>query len=170
MNTKKLIIIIVIILIIVLTIGVYTIIGKSNYYNFINNSSNHSINSSTTINFGNTTVTPIIISNNNLTVIPNDYLINNITWKSYPNLEIGYVIENEVLEPNAIVNHSYIAIEIATEVKDTDNDTIINSQLSAIATEVRHIYGPNTAIVIMGMDHGVLAWSVTMKVYDDNIY
>lgn len=170
MNTKKLIIIFVIILIIIFTIGVYTIIGKTNYNNIINNSSNHSINNSTAINFDNTTVTPIIISNSSLTVIPNDYLINHITWKSYPNLEIGYVIENEVLEPNEIVNHPYMAIEIATEVKDTDNDTIINSQLSDIATEVRHICGPNTAIVIMGMDHGVLAWSVTMRVYDDNIY
>jgi hypothetical protein len=170
MKIKNLIIIFVILLIIILTIGVYTIISKYNYNNIMNNSSNHSINNSTTINFNNATVTPNIISNNSLTVIPNDYLINHITWKSYPNLEVGYVIENEVLMPNDIVNHPYIAIEIATEVKDTDNDTVINSQLSAIATEVRQVYGPNTAIVIMGMDHGVLVWSVTMRVYDDNIY
>lgn len=170
MNTKKWIIILIIFFIIILSIGVYTIFNKYNYNSTINNSSNHSINNSTIINLNNTTVTPSIISNNSLTIIPNDYLINHITWESYPNLKVGYIVENEVREPNDFVNHEFIAVEIATEVQGTNNSAIIDKQLADVAHEVRQVYGPNCAIGIFGMDHGVLAWSVTMKVYDDNIY
>ena len=102
--------------------------------------------------------------------MPNDKLINNIHWKLYPNFDTGYVIANEIMEPNDDINHNYIAVEIATEMKDGTNDTDMYNQLSGIAREVRRMYGPNCAIGIMAMDHGVLINTVQMCIYDDNTY
>jgi hypothetical protein len=169
MKVKTKILICIIILITILLIGVYAVVSKSDIQNIIN-SGNHTLNNSTNIGSNIVTNTPTINVNNTQNLLTNDYIINHINWESYPNLEVGYIVENEIREPNDFVDHKYIAVEIATEVQGTDNSTIINKQLADVALEVRQIYGPNCAIGIFGMDQGVLVWSVTMYVSDDNIY
>ena len=159
----------IIILIIILLIGIYVAVSKTDLQNIIH-SENHAVNNSINNNSNVATITPIVNINDTQNIQPNDYVINSINWESYQNLKVGYVVENEVREPNDFVNHSYIAVEIATEVQGTNNSIIIDKQLADVALEVRRIYGPNCAIGVFGMDHGVLAWSVTMRVHDDNIY
>lgn len=169
MKVKTIILMCGIILTVILLVVIYVVISKTDIQNIIN-PDNHIVNNSTNIDSNITTSTPIIDFNNTQNLLPNDYIINHINWESYQNLKVGYVVENEVREPNDFVNHKYIAVEIATEVQGTDNSTIIDKQLADVAREVRHIYGPNCAIGIFGMDHGVLVRSVTMYVYDENIH
>lgn len=159
-----------IIFLIIILVGVYTIKNSTTTLNSTINKTNESFNNSL-INSTTISITPLPFDyNNTLTIPSNDYIINKINWSSNPNLEIGYIDLAQVMEPNEYVPHTFIAVGIKTQVVNTDNDTIIREQLSNVARDVRRICGPNTAIVIMGMDQGVLAWSVTMRVYDDNIY
>ena len=165
-NLKLVFITIFIISIIILT-GIY-VINKLYVSDIANNNSNN-INTNNSIPYG--TISPIGIDyNKSITVLPNDQIINNITWSLYPNLQTGYVNLVQVCEPNDKVPHKYIAIGITTEVKNSYNRTLVYEQLSCIAQEVRHICGPNTAICIFGTTHGILEWSVTMHVYDDKVY
>ena len=165
--------IIIIVLIMVLALITYIMIN-ANFINVTLNNTNTNVNNSSgNISkdiYLNVTSQPIYSDNNSLSIPSNDYIINNINWSSYTNLEVGYIDLAQVMEPNEYVSHKFIAVGVKTEVKNTDNDTIIQEQLSSVAHDVRRICGPNTAIVIMGMDQGILAWSVTMRVYDDNIY
>jgi hypothetical protein len=159
-----------IILIIIILVGVYTIKNSTIPINSTIDKTNESFNNSI-VNNTNITVTPIPFDYNSTLSIPsNDYIINHINWSSNPNLEVGYIDLAQVMEPNEYVPHTFVAVGIKTQVINTDNDTIIREQLSNVARDVRRICGPNTAIVIMGMNHDVLGWSVTMRVYDNNIY
>jgi hypothetical protein len=161
-------------LVIILTFITYIILDINSFTLTLNNNTNISMNNSTSTISKDVNSSPTSIQfyndNDSLLIPSNDYIINNINWSSYPNLAVGYIDLAEAMEPNEYVSHKFMAIGVKTEVKNTDNDTIIQEQLSSVARDVRRICGPNTAIVIMGMDHGVLAWSVTMRVYDDNIY
>jgi hypothetical protein len=132
---------------------------------------NKQTNNTSSLNFSNNTNQSTIIDfNNSITIPPNDYVINNINWSSYPNLKTGYVYLAQVCEPNDIVPHKFIGVQILTEIKETKNTTIIKEQLGSVAKETRQLYGPNSAICILGTDNGVVAWTVTMRVYDDSVY
>jgi len=147
------------------------LILTNNYFIIYNNQSiNTSLNTNSSSNIANISPTPIIDFNKSLIIPPNDYVINHINWSSNPNLETGYIYLAQVCEPNDIVPHKFIAIQILTEVKGTNDKTIIKEQLGNVAIEARRLYGPNSAICILGTDHGVVAWTVTMRVYDDKIY
>jgi hypothetical protein len=114
--------------------------------------------------------TPSPIVDNSLTLPQNDYIINNINWSSYPNLQIGYIHLAQVCEPNEIVPHKYMAIGVMSEVKNGNNRTLVYEQLGSVALEIRHMCGPNSAICVFGTDHGIVSWTVTMRVYDDKVY
>ncbi len=135
-----------------------------------NQSINTSLNSNNSSNIDSISPTLITNYNNSLAIPPNDYVINSINWSLNPNLKTGYVYLAQVCEPNDIVPHKFIAVQILTEVKGTNDKTIIKEQLGNVAVEARRLYGPNSAICILGTDHGVVAWTVTMRVYDDKIY
>lgn len=163
----KLLLIIIFMLLILAYIGI-NIGNIPSFSNMINNSSNKLEPNDD--NKFNENSSPISDFNDSLSIPPNDYIINSINWTSYPNLQTGYVHLAQVCEPNDIVPHKYIAIGIISEVKDGNNKTLVYEQLGGVAREVRHLSGPNSAIVIFGTDHGVVAWTVTMGVYDDKIY
>jgi len=160
----KIIFILIIIMSIIIFIGI-NISSKPHLLNISNNNSsnlnqiNNKLNQNSTIN-----------DNNSINIPSNDSIINNINWSRYPNLQMGYVHFAQECEPNDIVPHKYVAIGIITEVKNYDNRTLIYKQLSEIALEIRRMCGPNTAICVFGTNHGILEWTVSMRVYDDKIY
>jgi hypothetical protein len=108
--------------------------------------------------------------NNTLEIPPNDFVINHINWSSYPNLQSGYVYTVYIAEPTNIVPHKFIEVQILTEVKGTENRTIIREQLSGIALEARKIYGPNSDINIHGTKGGASTWIVSLLPYEDIPY
>lgn len=108
--------------------------------------------------------------NNTLAIPPSDYVINNINWSSYPNLQSGYVYTVYIAEPTNVVPHKFIEVQILTEVKGTENRTIIREQLSGVALEARKIYGPNSDINIHGTKGGASTWIVSLLPYEDTPY
>jgi hypothetical protein len=163
-------VILILILLIILAIGIFLFSNNHFQNNVINN--NKSTNDSTIPSIIVSKSPPLLVNNsNNSFMLPtNDYVINHINWSLYPNLNTGYIYLSEVCEPNEIVTHKFIGVEILTEIKDTNNVTIIKNQLGKVAKETRKLYGPNSAICILGTDHGIVSWTVTMRVYDDIIY
>jgi hypothetical protein len=158
-------IIVTLILFFLLIVGVS--IGNNQHFINIINTSNISVQNNNSIE----DITPTAIVENNSFYIPtNDYIINNIDWLSYPNLRVGYVDQAQICEPNEIVPHKYIAVGVISEVNDGNNRTQIYEQLSGVALDLRRLCGPNSAICVFGTDHGVVAWTVTMRVYDDKVY
>ena len=154
-----------IILVIIVVICSLVIINQNGY--MINNINNSSSNTpSLTI-----TDSPASTEQNNILIVPtNDYVINHINWSLYPNLETGYVYTVYIAEPTNVVPHKFIEVQILTEVKGTENRTIIRNQLSGVAQEARKIYGQNSSINIHGTKGGASAWIVSLLPYDDTIY
>ncbi|BAI60164.1 hypothetical protein MCP_0092 [Methanocella paludicola SANAE] len=146
----------------VLIIGVVVIIGLIIglcYYKFDNN---FVTNNNSTIN----TITPIPtenpVENDTLTILPNDYVINNINWTQYPNLQQGYIYKVYIAGPTDTVPYKFMEVQILTEVKDTNDRELIRSQLSGVAYEVRKIYGPNSDIHILGTKNGAATWDISL--------
>jgi hypothetical protein len=162
-------------IIIVLLLSLLIILASYEYTNNIelnNTTNNNSIN---TTNLSNTTnvsltATPTDGNNSTLYLPPNDYVINNINWPLYPNLQKGYVSVSEISEPNSIVPHKFIEVQIHTEIINSDNETEIMRQLDSVAREARKIYGENSGINIYGDKHGIFYYSSSMIPYDDNMY
>lgn len=145
-----------------------TIIVITNY-NFIYkvNSNNTSVNVSTTIN---PTIFTSIDPNSSLNFPPNDYAINHINWSQYPNLSSGYVYTVYVAGPNDVISHKFIEVQICTEIKGTEDETIIYNQLNEAAKEARKLYGSNSDINIIGTKGGVARWFAEILPYEDKIY
>ncbi|MDI6898125.1 hypothetical protein [Methanocella conradii] len=136
-------------------------------YNIINNLSyNSSINSSITI----TPSLSIDRNNSSLTFPPNDFAINHINWSSYPNLTTGYVYTVYIAGPNDVIPYKFIEVQICTEVKDTENRTIIEEQLAGVAKEAKKIYGPPSSINIIGTKGGVAMWFASILPYEEKVY
>ncbi|MCD1294776.1 hypothetical protein CUJ83_07160 [Methanocella sp. CWC-04] len=100
----------------------------------------------------------------------NDYVINNIKWSSYPNLEKGYILVADVVGPNQVLNYKFIDVQLLTEVKNTDNEAEIYDQLCCVAREARKIYGPDGGINIYGTKGGVEHYHVEILPHDNIIY
>ena len=128
-----------------------------------------------TINTSNQTNIDDNLNNNSTTIIdpfyipPNDYVINNISWSKYPNLQKGYVLEAEKSEPTDVLNYEFINVQICTEIKDTDNETLIKEQLSGVAKEVKAIYGPISSICIAGTRGGAAEYFAEIWSYNDTV-
>lgn len=105
-----------------------------------------------------------------LKVPPNEYVVENINWTSYPNLQKGYVLAAYIAKPNSIISHDFIEVQICSEVKNCNDKTQINKQLSGVAREARSIYGPNSGINIFGTIGGVEYYYVAIRPYEDDIY
>jgi hypothetical protein len=99
----------------------------------------------------------------------NDIAINGINWSSYPNLQTGYVFLVCIAEPTNVIPHKFIEVQICTEVKDTENRTIIINQLNGVAKEAKQIYGPYSSINIIGTKGGVARWFASILPNDDKI-
>ena len=112
-------------------------------------------------------IIPSIEPNNTLDIPPSDFVINHINWSSYPNLQIGYVYSAYISEPTKVIPHKFIEVDILTEVKGTDNKTIIKEQLAGVAKEAKKIYGPNSSINIHGTKGGASAWLVSLLPYEN---
>lgn len=162
MNNKLLLIVLSIIVIIGLIIVIYAPITHT-FISQGNNSSKMITNSSTHIPNDND-----IDFNKTLTIPPNDYVINSINWSNYPNLKQGYVYTVYIAGPTDTISHKFIEVQILTEINDTSDNTIIRSQLSGIAYEVRNMYGPNSDIHILGTKDGAATWDITLYPYQNN--
>jgi hypothetical protein len=132
---------------------------------FIKNNSTLTSNNSSIIN-----PTVINSTNDTLKVPPNDFVINNINWSLYPNLQKGYISVAEISGPNDVVSHQFIEVQIHTEVINSDNKTEILKQLDNVAREARFIYGNNSGINVYGDKNGVPYYFSSMIPYDDTIY
>jgi hypothetical protein len=125
-------------------------------------------------NISNETISPIpstFVNPNSTLVYPNsDYAINQINWSSYPNLQTGYVYAVYIAEPTNVISHKFIEVQILTEVKGTENRTLIREQLAGVAREARILYGQNSDINIHGTKGGASTWIVSLLPYDDTIY
>lgn len=149
---------------------VITLLILTNYTDYIfNNDTNLSLSLTP---YPTSSVIPSlsIEPNNTLAIPPSDYVINNINWSSYPNLQSGYVYTVYIAEPTNVVPHKFIEVQILTEVKGTENRTIIREQLSGVALEARKIYGPNSDINIHGTKGGASTWIVSLLPYEDIPY
>jgi len=127
-----------------------------------------------TIPINNTNSTTIILSSvpgdNSTLVIPsNDYVINNINWSMCPNLQVGYVYKVYIAEPNQVIDHKFIEVQIVSEITNDSNRTIVLKQMAIVARDAREIYGPNSGIDIIGNKNGVLDYLVSMLPYDDKV-
>src|SRR5271157_1380809 len=134
--------------------------------------SGNEINHTTPID--NTNSTPIISSpipsDNGTLIIPsNDYVINNINWSMCPNLQVGYVYKVYIAEPNQVIDHKFIEVQIVSEITNDSNRTIVLKQMAIVARDAREIYGPNSGIDIIGNKNGVLDYLVSMLPYDDKV-
>ncbi|WP_174591911.1 hypothetical protein [Methanocella conradii] len=165
---NKIIIIGIIIGIIIQIISLLFIINFNNISNILSNNSsiidddvNLNVNSTPTVSF-----TP----NDSLTFPSNDFAINNINWSSYPNLQTGYVYTVYIAGPNNVIPYKFIEVQICTEVKNTENRTIIEEQLAGVAREAKKIYGPPSSISIIGTKGGAAAWIVSLLPYEDTSY
>ncbi|WP_237705943.1 hypothetical protein [Methanocella conradii] len=159
--------IVIIIGLVILIIGFLFVINH-NVYIFSNDLEN---NASITVN---TTIssTPLasVDPNSSLTFPPNDFAINHINWSSYPNLQTGYVYLVCIAEPNDVIPYKFIEVQICTEVKDTENRTIIEEQLAGVAREAKKIYGPPSSINIIGTKGGVAMWFASILPYEEKVH
>jgi hypothetical protein len=128
--------------------------------------SNHQIEDNNTLNT--TSIVPIN-SNSSFTFPPSDYTINKINWSKYKNLETGFVYTACVSEPTDVIPYKFIEVEIVTEIKGTENRTIINEQLAGIAKEAKIIYGPNSSIDIIGTKSGIARWFASILPHNDTV-
>jgi hypothetical protein len=158
----------IIVLFILLSIVGILIIAYYNGYIFNKNLNNNS----PTIQ--NITITPTVLvsinPNNSLTYPPNDFAVNHINWSSYPNLQTGYVYLVCISEPTDVIPYKFIEVQICTEVKDTENRTIIEEQLGEVAKEARMIYGPSSSINIIGTKGGVARWFASILPYEEVVH
>jgi len=166
MKINFLIITICVIIIVGFTIGTYII---------LNDKPNSAILKNNNSSLDHFTVTPtptdaIIDYNTTLDMPPNDFVINHINWSEYTNLEQGYVYLDRIEGPTDTIPHKFIEIQILTEVKNTSNSSLIRSELSGVAFEVRNIYGPNSDIHILGTKDGAATWDITLYPYESNAH
>jgi hypothetical protein len=153
----------------IILFGVYILNG--NYTKTgMNNTNNDNVSTIISINPIPSPSSVIIDYNNTLNIPPNDYVINHINWSLYPNLETGYVYLAEIQGPNDYINHKFIVVQILTEIKDTNDNALIDEQLIGVAHEARNIYGPNSGIHIISTKDGVAHLSVSMLPYNDTTY
>jgi len=130
--------------------------------NNTSNSANKS-NSSDNLNINSTSVVdPFYIP-------PNNYVINNINWSKYPNLQKGYVLTAYNTGPNDVLNYDFVDVQICTEIKDTDNETLIEEQLSGVAKEAKIFYGSACGITIAGTRGGAEEYMVSIFPYNDTV-
>jgi len=144
------------------------IINFNNISNILSNNSSI-INDDINLNV-NLTPTVSFIPNDSLTFPPNDFAINNINWSSYPNLQTGYVYTVYIAGPNNVIPYKFIEVQICTEVKDTENRTVIEEQLGGVAKEAKKIYGPSSSINIIGTKGGVARWFASILPYEETIH
>lgn len=110
--------IIVIVLIMLLFFITYIILDTNFINATLNNTTIDMNNSSRIITIDiNSSSTPqqFYSDNNSLSIPSNDYVINNINWSSYPNLEVGYIDLAQVMEPNEYV--SINLLQLASKLK-----------------------------------------------------
>lgn len=148
---------------ILLLLGLYN-------YNFIYNGYSNNISSTNLTQTTNPITTISVGPNSSLTFPHNDYVISNINWSLYPNLSTGYIYTVYVAGPNDVIPYKFIEVQICTEVKDTENRTIIIEQLNGVAKEAKKIYGPDSSINIIGTKGGIARWFASILPNDDKIY
>lgn len=165
MRVKRLIVIIINIIIILLC-GIFIEYN----YKFIGNIDSTNINSTTSTVSIQLSISDSPISNTILVIPPDDYVINHINWSLYPNLEKGYIYMAQIIGPTDTIPHKFIEVQILTEVTDTSDLTLIRSELSGVAYEVRDIYGPNSDIHILGTKDGAATWDITLYPYENNAH
>jgi uncharacterized protein YxeA len=153
-------------IVIILLISIFIILASFGYiHNISINKNNTSVNTNISL-----TATPVVDENTTLYIPTNDYVINNINWPSYPNLQRGYVSVSEISGPNEVVPHQFIEVQIHTEIVNSNNETEILGQLDGVAREARKIYGENSGINIYGEKNGIFYYSSSMIPYDDRMY
>jgi hypothetical protein len=174
MKLKVNVFIIVFVLLIIIVIGILCTNGTISIQNIIEPTINNTNRQNYSINSINENITIIPIPNTNINstwpIPSNDYVINHINWSLYPDIQTGYISQSDLSEPNEVINHKFAYAQICVEVKNIDNWNIVNSELSSVAREVRALYGPNSAIDIIGTVNGIIASHVYMLPYDDTVY
>lgn len=135
-------------------------------YPIQNNKTNNSINQSYINDSPKNNFTPSI---DPYYIPPNDYVINNINWSKYPNLQKGYVLAAYKTGPNDVLNYDFVDVQICTEIKDTDNKTLIDEQLSGVAKEAKAFYGSASGITIAGTMGGAAEYFAEILPYNDTV-
>ena len=138
---------------------------------FINQEQFNNVNSSTN-------QTQIIDNSNNSStnvidpfyIQPSDYVINQINWSNYPNLQKGYVLAAYKAAPNDVLNYDFIEVQICTEIKNSENETLIKEQLSGVAKEAKLLYGPVSSITIAGTRGGAAEYFAEILPYNDTVH
>jgi len=153
--------------IIIAIIIILAIVNNASTIKLIFNQNNSSNDTITNINI--TQNPQLTIQEDNLTIPSNDYVINKINWSYYPNLQTGYVYKAYISEPNDVINHKFIEVQIITEIKNEENKTDVLKQMASVAREARKIYGPNSGINIIGNNKGIFEYMVSMLPYDDQV-
>jgi hypothetical protein len=170
MKFKIIYIVALVFFLIIIAIGSYTMI-KNYDLNSINLFNTNQTNNNRSNNTSIILPSPIIDYNSSLTIPSNDYVINQINWSNYPNLERGYVQDVQILDTNGgTINHKFIDVSIYVEIKTEDNDSTILDQMKGVLKETRTIYGPNSRIFIFCNKNGVFDHAIDLLPYDDTIY
>lgn len=165
----KYLLIVLSVIIIILLISLFAMDNNiSNIINYeqINKTNNSSNQTDSLINLNNNStnvIDPFYIPNS-------DYVINNINWSNYPNLQKGYVLAAYKAGPNDVLNYYFIEVQICTEIKNTDNDTLVKEQLSGVAKEAKLLYGPVSSITIAGTRSGAAEYFAEILPYNDTVH
>lgn len=155
------IILILLVCVVVKNISIINVINPWQSNNTTNYSNQTDSKNNTNINPTNT-IDPLHIP-------PNDYVINNINWSKYPNLQKGYVLAAYKAGPNDVLNYEFIDVQICTEIQNTGNETLIYEQLAGIARDAKFLYGPASGINIHGTIGGTEYYCASILPYNDTV-
>lgn len=169
LNIVHVLIIIIVFIIIAIASYTYVKIDKINISLPNVNTSNSSINYTSSI-----IPSPTIDYNSTLSIPSNDYVINHINWSNYPYLQQGYIRDARISDPTGTdpkndITHKYIDVEIYIEINN-DNQTEVVNEMKHVASEARNIYGSNSLILIVTTKNGVYYNSLNTYPYEDTIY
>jgi hypothetical protein len=155
-------------LIFIIILLVCLIASNNTISNLVNKEQYNKMNNTTQVN--NISVANTSQSNIDPYFIPSsEYVINHINWSSYPNLQTGYVLVAEKSGPTYAINYDFIEVQICTEIKNTDSETIILEQLSGVAREAKSIYGPASGVNIHGTKGGASFYCATILPFNDTV-
>ena len=111
-----------------------------------------------------------IAEKEDLQIPDNDTIIAGIHWENYSLLGNPKVTKAAIAPPNSAINHSFITVKLAVDVKGPDNVDEIYSQLSGVVIELRHLLGPDSAPDVWGIYNGGTYFDAIVRPYEDTIY
>jgi hypothetical protein len=116
------------------------------------------------------TPTTMITTEPELVLPSNDFALNNINWQTYPNMQNPRIITSKIAQPNDVIDHKFIFIQLDTDVTNTRNKTEIFKQLEGICMECVKIYGENSGLSIYGNVGGIGYFHVERLPYGEKIF